>query len=155
MRISDWSSDVCSADLPCERVLRNFGKRLVDIRPGFGQLIHRDERGHGDITYQAVTISPSETEAAVINLLRFHEAETALLFCATRDNVRSFHATLVERGFPAVALSGEHSHSDRNHPLQALRDRPARICVATDCDARGTHPPSLVHVLTSTTPPPP
>src|SRR3546814_17175319 len=79
MRISDWSSDVCSADLPCERVLRNFGKRLVDIRPGFGQLIHRDERGHGDITYQAVTISPSETEAAVINLLRFHEADTALL----------------------------------------------------------------------------
>src|SRR3546814_10675990 len=29
---------------PCGRVLRNFGKRLVDIRPGFGQLIHRDER---------------------------------------------------------------------------------------------------------------
>src|SRR3546814_2547459 len=45
-----------------------------------------DERGHGDITYQAVTISPSETEAAVINLLPFHEAETALLFCATRDH---------------------------------------------------------------------
>src|SRR3546814_11599436 len=78
------------------------------------------------------SISPSETDAAVINLLRFHEAETALLFCATRDNVRRFHATLVERGFSAVALSGEHSQSERNHALQALRDRRARICVATE-----------------------
>jgi ATP-dependent RNA helicase DeaD len=61
-------------------------------------------------------------EHAVINLLRFHEAETAMLFCATRDNVRHLHATLVERGFAAVALSGEHSQNERNHALQALRD---------------------------------
>ncbi|MBV8238047.1 MAG: DEAD/DEAH box helicase, partial [Sphingomonas sp.] len=37
-----------------------------------------DERqGHGDISYQAVAVSPSDIENAVINLLRFHEAETA------------------------------------------------------------------------------
>jgi len=47
-----------------------------------------DERGHGDIAYQAVTVSPAEIEHAVVNLLRFHEAETAMLFCATRENVR-------------------------------------------------------------------
>ncbi|HEY0114302.1 MAG TPA: DEAD/DEAH box helicase, partial [Allosphingosinicella sp.] len=47
-----------------------------------------EERGHGDISYQAVTVAPAEIEHAVINLLRFHEAETAMLFCATRDNVR-------------------------------------------------------------------
>jgi superfamily II DNA/RNA helicase len=49
----------------------------------------------------------------VVNLLRFHEAETAMLFCATRDNVRHLHATLVERGFAAVALSGESNTSGR------------------------------------------
>ena len=37
-------------------------------------------RGHGDIAYQAVTVSPPEVENAVVNLLRFHEAETAILF---------------------------------------------------------------------------
>ena len=31
------------------------------------------------------------------------------------------HATLVERGFAAVALSGEHSQNERNQALQALR----------------------------------
>jgi ATP-dependent RNA helicase DeaD len=108
-----------------------------------------DDRGHGDITYQAVTVSPAEIEHAVVNLLRFHEAETAMLFCATRDNVRRLHATLQERGFGVVALSGEHSQSERNQALQALRDRRARVCVATDVAARGIDLPTLslvVHV---------
>ena len=106
-----------------------------------------DERGHGDIAYQAVTVSPAEIEHAVVNLLRFHEAETAMLFCATRDNVRRLHAVLQERGFAAVALSGEHSQSERNHALQALRDRRARVCVATDVAARGIDLPTLSLVI--------
>jgi ATP-dependent RNA helicase DeaD len=106
-----------------------------------------EDRGHGDIQYQAVTVSPSDIEHAVINLLRFHEAETAILFCATRDNVRHLHSTLVERGFSAVALSGEHSQSERNHALQALRDKRARVCVATDVAARGIDLPSLSLVI--------
>lgn len=108
-----------------------------------------EERGHGDIAYQVVTVAPADIEGAVINLLRLHEAETAMLFCATRDNVRRLHASLVERGFAAVALSGEHSQNERNHALQALRDRRARVCVATDVAARGIDLPSLslvVHV---------
>lgn len=106
-----------------------------------------DTRGHGDIAYQAVTISPSEIENAVVNLLRFHEAETAILFCATRDAVRRLHATLQERGFAAVALSGEHSQQERNQAMQALRDRRARVCVATDVAARGIDLPSLSLVI--------
>jgi ATP-dependent RNA helicase DeaD len=108
-----------------------------------------DDRGHGDIAYQAMTVSPAEIEHAVVNLLRFHEAETAMLFCATRENVRRLHATLQERGFAVVALSGEHSQSERNQALQALRDRRARVCVATDVAARGIDLPTLslvVHV---------
>jgi len=63
--------------------------------------------------------------------------------------VRHLHATLQERGFAVVALSGEHSQSERNQALQALRDRRARVCVATDVAARGIDLPSLslvVHV---------
>ena len=109
----------------------------------------QDERGHGDIAYQAMAVSPADIEAAAINLLRLHDAETALLFCATRDNVRHLHASLVERGFAAVALSGEHSQNERNAALQALRDGRAKVCVATDVAARGIDLPTLslvVHV---------
>ena len=106
-----------------------------------------DDRGHGDIAYEAVTVAPAEIEQAVVNLLRFHEAETAMLFCATRDNVRRLHATLHERGFQVVALSGEHSQSERNQALQALHDRRARVCVATDVAARGLDLPSVSLVI--------
>lgn len=107
------------------------------------------DRGHGDIDYQAMTVAPADIENAVVNLLRFHDAETAILFCATRDNVRHLHASLTERGFAAVALSGEHSQNERNQALQMLRDRRARVCVATDVAARGIDLPGLslvVHV---------
>ena len=40
-----------------------------------------ESSGHGDIDYQAVAVSPADIENAVINLVRFHEAETAILFC--------------------------------------------------------------------------
>jgi ATP-dependent RNA helicase DeaD len=108
-----------------------------------------EERGHGDIAYQAMTVAPADIEHAVVNTLRLHEAESALLFCATRENVRRLHSALVERGFSAVALSGEHSQSERNHALQALRDGRARVLVATDVAARGIDLPTLslvVHV---------
>jgi ATP-dependent RNA helicase DeaD len=106
-----------------------------------------EDRGHGDISYQAVTVAPSDIEHAVVNLLRFHEAEAAMLFCATRDMVRRVHASLTERGFAAVALSGEHSQNERNAALQALRDRRARVCVATDVAARGIDLPTLSLVI--------
>ena len=105
------------------------------------------DRGHGDIAYQAVAVAPADIVNAAVNLLRFHEPDTAMLFCATREAVRQVHASLIERGFDAVALSGEHSQSERNHALQALRDRRARVCVATDVAARGIDLPSLSLVI--------
>ncbi|HYI49335.1 MAG TPA: DEAD/DEAH box helicase [Allosphingosinicella sp.] len=106
-----------------------------------------EDRGHGDISYQCMTVAPAEIEHAVVNLLRLHEADSALLFCATRDNVRRLHSSLTERGFNAVALSGEHSQSDRNQALQALRDGRARVLVATDVAARGIDLPNLSLVI--------
>ncbi|WP_164117631.1 DEAD/DEAH box helicase [Sphingorhabdus sp. Alg239-R122] len=106
-----------------------------------------EDRGHGDISYQVVTVAPADTENAVVNLLRFHEAESAMLFCGTREAVRRLHSSLVDRGFSAVALSGEHTQSERNQAMQALRDKRARVCVATDVAARGLDLPSLSLVI--------
>jgi len=106
-----------------------------------------DRESHTDIAYQAVAVSPTDIEHVVVNVLRLHEAETAILFCATREAVRRLHASLTERGFQAVALSGEHSQTERNNALQALRDKRARVCVATDVAARGIDLPSVSHVI--------
>ncbi len=106
-----------------------------------------EREAHADIAYQAVAVSPTDIEHVVVNLLRLHEAETAILFCATREAVRRLHASLTERGFHAVALSGEHSQNERNNALQALRDKKARVLVATDVAARGIDLPSVSLVI--------
>ena len=102
---------------------------------------------HADIEYRAVRCAPNEGEHATVNVLRFFEARTAIIFCSTREGVRHMHASLTERGFSVVALSGELSQNERTHGLQALRDGRARVCVATDVAARGLDLPDLSLVI--------
>ena len=104
-------------------------------------------RGHADIEYRAIRVQPSHVEHAVVNLLRYLDPPSALVFCNTRNAVRHMEAMLTERGFSTVALSGELSQSERNHALQALRDGRARVCVATDVAARGIDLPNLALVI--------
>ncbi len=109
--------------------------------------IKSETRGHADIAYRAVRIMPRETEHVVLNLLREADAKTAIVFCNTRNAVRHLQASLTERGFSVVALSGELGQGERNAALQALRDGRARVCVATDVAARGIDLPSLSLVI--------
>ncbi|NBU29491.1 MAG: DEAD/DEAH box helicase, partial [Caulobacteraceae bacterium] len=105
------------------------------------------DQPHGDIDYRAVRVAPNEVEHAVVNLLRYFESPGALVFCHTREAVRHLHASLRERGFAAVGLSGELSQRERSDALQALRDGHARVCVATDVAARGLDLPDLGLVI--------
>jgi ATP-dependent RNA helicase DeaD len=106
-----------------------------------------EARQHADIAYHAVTVAQRDREPAIFNLLRFHEARAAIVFCKTRANVNHLHARLANRSFQVVALSGELSQKDRTHALQALRDGRARVCVATDVAARGIDLPGLDLVI--------
>ncbi|SEH35432.1 ATP-dependent RNA helicase DeaD [Magnetospirillum fulvum] len=105
------------------------------------------QQGHADIEYRAVRVAPNEVEHAVVNLLRYVESPATLVFCNTRDSVRHLQAILLERGFAAVALSGELGQNERNQALQALRDGRARVCVATDVAARGIDLPNIGLVI--------
>jgi ATP-dependent RNA helicase DeaD len=102
---------------------------------------------HADIEYQAFLIAPNEIEHAVVNVLRFFDSRGSIVFCHTREAVRHLHSNLVERGFAAVALSGELSQNERNLALQSLRDGRARVLVATDVAARGLDLPDLGLVI--------
>lgn len=106
-----------------------------------------DEGGHADIEYRAIRVAPGDVEHAVVNVLRFFEAPSALVFCNTRDAVRHLQAALLERGFSVVALSGELTQNERTTALQSLRDGRSRVCVATDVAARGIDLPSLDLVI--------
>jgi ATP-dependent RNA helicase DeaD len=132
-----------SATIPKEiaTLAKRYQRRAVRIATAAPHELHRD------IEYRAIEIVPRERDLAVVNLLRFHDAAGALVFCATREGVTHLAANLNERGFAAVALSGELSQRERNRALQALRDGRARVCVATDVAARGLDLPDLGLVI--------
>ncbi|WP_370285210.1 DEAD/DEAH box helicase [Pseudooceanicola nanhaiensis] len=102
---------------------------------------------HTDIAYQVLQVAHQDTESAIINMLRFHDAENAIVFANTRAAVARLTARFANRGFPVVSLSGELSQSERTHALQAMRDGRARVCVATDVAARGIDLPNLDLVI--------
>ncbi|UMY18202.1 DEAD/DEAH box helicase [Methylobacterium organophilum] len=141
---------------PSERRTLLFSATLPKLIVALAERYQRDAlrlavagetRGHADIAYRAVRVLPREIEHAVVNVLRYVDAPTSIVFCNTRDGVRHLQASLNERGFSAVALSGELGQGERNAALQALRDGRARVCVATDVAARGIDLPGLDLVI--------
>lgn len=132
-----------SATMPreIETLARRYQRDAVRI-----ETLRRNEQ-HADIEYRAIRVAPFDIENAVVNVLRLHEARAAIVFCATREAVKRLHARLVERGFSAVALSGELSQNERTQALHALRDGRARVLVATDVAARGLDLPDLALVI--------
>nr|WP_165445866.1 DEAD/DEAH box helicase [Bradyrhizobium uaiense] len=129
-----------------------FPRGIVALAKQYQQQAFRievagDEGGHADIEYRAIRVAADDVEHAVVNVLRFHEAPSALVFCNTREAVRHLQAALLERGFSVAALSGEMTQNERTQALQALRDGRSRVCVATDVAARGIDLPSLDLVI--------
>lgn len=88
----------------------------------------------------------------MVNVLRYTDSQTTMVFCATREMVRHMQAALVERGFSSVALSGELGQNERTRAIDSLRKGQANVCVATDVAARGIDIPALALVVHATLP---
>lgn len=132
-----------SATVPkeIEKLAGEFQKDALRI------IAQGESKQHVDIEYRAFSVAVRDREHAIFNVLRFHEARTAIVFCKTRANVNHLLARMGNRGFQVVALSGELSQQERTHALQALRDGRARVCIATDVAARGIDLPGLELVI--------
>ncbi len=132
-----------SATVP--RAIASLAKRYQKNAVRIATTAERSQ--HLDIDYQALLVAPNDRENAIINVLRYHEAKSALVFCATRATVNHMTSRFANRGFSVVALSGELSQNERSHALQAMRDGRARVCIATDVAARGIDLPNLELVI--------
>ncbi|PIE11095.1 MAG: ATP-dependent RNA helicase [Rhodobacterales bacterium] len=132
-----------SATVP--RAIANLATRYQRDAERISTVDHNTQ--HADIDYRAMQVAPRDEEHAIINVLRYHEAPNAIVFCNTRAMVSRLTTRLSNRGFSVVALSGELTQGERSNALQAMRDGRARVCVATDVAARGIDLPNLDLVI--------
>ena len=100
----------------------------------------------------AVEIIGRDRDAALVNLLRFHDPRAAVIFCNRRASVAVVAARLAAKGFRVVTLSGALPQPERQAALEAMRSGAARVCVATDLAARGLDLPGLDLVLNADVP---
>ncbi|QHI95001.1 DEAD/DEAH box helicase [Aristophania vespae] len=125
---------------------RRYQKDAMRIDMGAGQ------KQHSDITYRCVVTAPHEIERSLVNVLRYYDSPTAMVFCNTRLLVGQVQAELLERGFASVAISGEMGQNERSRAIESLRSGIARVCVATDVAARGIDVPALGLVIHASIP---
>lgn len=132
-------------DKEIESLARRYQKNALRINT-VSSLQHRD------IEYHATVSHPKEIDNTIINLIRYIDSPTAMVFCATRELVRHMQSTLIERGFSCVALSGDLGQDERNHAIKSLRTGQVKVCVATDVAARGLDLPMLDLVIHASLP---
>ncbi|WP_298435988.1 DEAD/DEAH box helicase [uncultured Jannaschia sp.] len=91
-------------------------------------------------------IAKAEKPGLLLDLLRAHEGEAALIFARTKHGSDRLAKQLTNAGVNAVAIHGNRSQGQRMRALEAFTDGSAKVMVATDVAARGLDIPVVKHV---------
>lgn len=84
-----------------------------------------------------IELEAAAKPTALIALLLREQSPATLVFCNTRQTVRTVAADLAARGFAALALHGDLEQREREELLVLFANRSASVLVATDVAARG------------------
>ena len=93
-----------------------------------------------------------QKEAVLEKLIEYEQPSSSMIFCNTREEVRSVANFLVRRGLPAAMISSDLPQRKREQVMAHFRTGHIRHLVATDVAARGIDIEELSHVFVYSTP---
>jgi ATP-dependent RNA helicase DeaD len=93
-----------------------------------------------------------QKEAVLEKLIEYDQPSSSMIFCNTREEVRSVANFLVRRGLPAAMISSDLPQRKREQVMARFRSGHIRHLVATDVAARGIDIEELSHVFVYSTP---
>ncbi len=93
-----------------------------------------------------------QKEAVLEKLIEYDQPTSSMIFCNTREEVRSVANFLVRRGLPAAMISSDLPQRKREQVMSRFRAGQIRHLVATDVAARGIDIEELSHVFVYSTP---
>jgi ATP-independent RNA helicase DbpA len=131
-----------SATIPrsIQKISRELQRDPLDITVA-------DEPDEASIEQTFFEVDEQQKPAALEMLLLRHRPESALVFCNTRQAVRSVTEALDARGFAVLALHGELEQREREEMLVRFANRSCTVLVASDVAARGLDISSLPMVV--------
>ena len=98
------------------------------------------------VTQEVHFIAKAAKPDLLIECLRKHRTELALVFGRTKHGSDKLARKLEQAGFAVAAIHGNKSQGQRERALQAFRDGRIKVLVATDVAARGLDIPDVKHV---------
>jgi ATP-independent RNA helicase DbpA len=106
-----------------------------------------DANAQPQISQLFFEVEPPQKTAALCALLLEHRPASAVVFCNTRQQVRTVAAELAARGFPVLAVHGELEQREREEMLVRFTNHSATVLVASDVAARGLDIAELAMVV--------
>lgn len=104
------------------------------------------------IEHYFVVVSAHEKEKALVRIIEHEKPESAIIFCNTKDDVRSVTNFLQRSGLDADQISGDLSQAARERAMNRIKSGDLRFLVATDVAARGIDISDLTHVISFAAP---
>ncbi len=92
-------------------------------------------------------MDPKAKRAALRQLLKTEEIQSALIFCNRKRDVAVLHRSLERHGFDAKALHGDMVQAARTETLDVFKKGQTKILVCSDVAARGLDIPAVSHVF--------
>ncbi len=126
-------------------VIRRLSKKYM--RNPLQVSIEYEETTSTNVNQRYYIVQEEQKVAALSRLLEMEEQKNTLIFTRTKVSAAELAETLVERGYPAVAIHGDLSQTERERILRRFRSRDLTILVATDVMARGVDIPDVSHVV--------
>ncbi len=132
-----------SATMPngVRRIANNYMTDPLEISAG------KKNTGAANVSHSYYVVKASNRYLALKRLVDLHPQIYGIVFCRTREEVKTVAGKLMDDGYSADAIHGDLSQQQRDNVMQRFRTKQIQLLVATDVAARGIDVNNLTHVL--------
>ena len=105
-----------------------------------------------EVRHTYIIAPAAHKERVLYKIIELDQPTSSMIFCNTRNEVRSVSAFLARQGLPVAMISSDLTQQKREQVMAGFRTRKIRHLVATDVAARGIDIEELSHVFIYSTP---
>jgi ATP-dependent RNA helicase DeaD len=105
-----------------------------------------------EVRHTYIIAPTAHKEQVLYKVIEFDQPTSSMIFCNTRNEVRSVSAYLARQGLPVAMISSDLTQAKREQVMNGFRSGKIRHLVATDVAARGIDIDELSHVFIYSTP---
>lgn len=109
--------------------------------------VNTDQKVNENIEHQYCIVHRSDKFMALKRFLDQSPDMHGIVFCRTKLGTQSLADDLSKSKYPAEALHGDMSQSQRDRVMKRFKDRQLKLLIATDVAARGIDVNDLTHVI--------